>query len=460
MRGKRGFSPWWAAGLLAAAALTVLAQPQPGTVLWTYDFYPVGGWGPQTPPSPALGSDGTVYLGTALGLQALTNAGTAALEKWTFSVPTTSGIAVGIDGTVYLANASQSFYAVNPDGSQKWAYTFDAAGSSQPAIGWDNTIYVVADASLYALTADGTKRWSRSIGSNGGIPAIDSAGTIYVRLSQWGTNFFAFNPNGTLKWTARLTGACNFGIPVAIGADETIYVGGSSGLCALTPNGSQLWFNQTNDFVGTMVGSDGTIYSGGWANSTLYALTPSGEYKWHVPLGDRVASKWIWPPTVPAIDAAGTVYYTAPNSLFAISPDGQVQWVVTHPNPQGSPVLESTSPAVAPNGTIYVTISNTLFAIAGTYPPGNTPWPMYQQNARRTGKTEKPALSQPRKRADANFEFRLHAQLGRTNTLETSTNLTAWDAWTKVIVTNVPMDVVDFAASNSPARFYRATSPP
>ena len=191
-------------GALAAllgAATGLLAQPQPGTVLWTYDFEPIGGYGQPASPSPALAADGTIYIGTVYGLQALTNTGFAASNKWTFPVPTASGIAVGFDGTIYLASASQNFYAVNPDGSQKWAYTFAAAGSSQPAIGRDDTIYVVADASLYALTASGTKKWSHSIESNGGIPAIDSEGTIYVRNNFWATNCYAFSPDGTLKWS-------------------------------------------------------------------------------------------------------------------------------------------------------------------------------------------------------------------------------------------------------------------
>ena len=84
---------------------------------------------------------------------------------------------------------------------------------------------------------------------------------------------------------------------------------------------------------------------------------------------------------------------------------------------------------------------------------------MYRQNALRTGKVDKPALSSPRQRADANFEFQLYAQLGQTNTVEITTNLSAWSFLTSVVVTNVPMDVVDLTASNAPSRFYRAIAP-
>ena len=119
-----------------------------------------------------------------------------------------------------------------------------------------------------------------------------------------------------------------------------------------------------------------------------------------------------------------------------------------------------TSPVIGPDGTLYAALGTTLYALAtGTNGPADSPWPMYRGNYRHTGKVEKPALKQPRKRADANFEFRLYAQLGQTNALETTTNLSVWTSLTNVVVTNVPMDVVDFTASNSPARFYRVRSP-
>ena len=84
---------------------------------------------------------------------------------------------------------------------------------------------------------------------------------------------------------------------------------------------------------------------------------------------------------------------------------------------------------------------------------------MYRQNPRHTGKIEKPSLQQPKKRADGNFEFQLHAQIDQTQTVQTSTDLITWTALTNVVVTNVPMAVVDLSASNYLSRFYRVFSP-
>jgi hypothetical protein len=117
------------------------------------------------------------------------------------------------------------------------------------------------------------------------------------------------------------------------------------------------------------------------------------------------------------------------------------------------------SPAIGPDGTIYVTFGSRLYAIAGTNGPADSSWPMYRQNARRTGKVEKPALKQPQKRSDANFQFQLYGQLGQTNTVEVTANLNTWTSLTSIVIDTVPMDFVDLTASNFPSRFYRAFSP-
>ena len=86
---------------------------------------------------------------------------------------------------------------------------------------------------------------------------------------------------------------------------------------------------------------------------------------------------------------------------------------------------------------------------------------MYQQNPRHTGKVEKPSLKQPQKRTDSNFQFQPYAQeLGQTYTIETSTSLNTWASWTSIVANTLPTEVADLTATNSPAKFYHAYSPP
>jgi len=84
---------------------------------------------------------------------------------------------------------------------------------------------------------------------------------------------------------------------------------------------------------------------------------------------------------------------------------------------------------------------------------------MYQQNARRTGKIERPALKPPQKRSDANFDLQLFPQqVGLNYRIETSTNLNTWTSLTSFVATTFQVDFADLTATNSPTKFYRAFS--
>ena len=109
------------------------------------------------------------------------------------------------------------------------------------------------------------------------------------------------------------------------------------------------------------------------------------------------------------------------------------------------------------DGTLYSVFGNTLYAIASVGDkPANSTWPMYQQNSRHTGRIERPALNAPQKRADSNFQFQIYTDLGKTNTIQTCSNLTNWTPLTNILITNVPMDFIDSDASNFSQRYYRA----
>src|SRR5690349_16894402 len=101
-----------------AFGLTAPAQPVPGTVLWSYQAA-----GPILS-SPALAADGTVYLGTAAGLFAITNNGVVASNEWTFAAARLrgGGVAIGSSGTLYCGSLDGKLYAINPRGSLAWCY--------------------------------------------------------------------------------------------------------------------------------------------------------------------------------------------------------------------------------------------------------------------------------------------------------------------------------------------------
>jgi len=61
--------------------------------------------------------------------------------------------------------------------------------------------------------------------------------------------------------------------------------------------------------------------------------------------------------------------------------------------------------------------------------------------------------------SNTGFRFSITNALGRTNTIQFSTNLTNWTTLTNVVDTNTVMQFIDSAATNSPRRFYRTFSP-
>jgi outer membrane protein assembly factor BamB len=178
--------------------------------------------------SPAIASDGTIYLAST-GLYALNPDGT---EKWEFSMggaEVGGSPAVGPDGTIYVGSNDTNLYAINPDGSEKWTFATATATESAPAIGADGTIYFGCVVNLCALTDGGqgdvTEDWSVQVGSLGfSAPAIGADGTIYVGANSVGPTgaLWAINPDGSIRWKFVGRGGFADFSPV-IGPDGTIY---------------------------------------------------------------------------------------------------------------------------------------------------------------------------------------------------------------------------------------------
>lgn len=105
-------------------------------------------------------------------------------EKWEFLIgnPIRSSPAIASDGTIYVGSRDNKLYAINPDGTKKWEFWAGNDTNSSPAIGADGTIYVSAiNNRLYAINPDGTKKWEFVTGDEiYSSPAIGADGTIYV----------------------------------------------------------------------------------------------------------------------------------------------------------------------------------------------------------------------------------------------------------------------------------------
>ena len=349
--------------------------------------------------SPAVGSDGTIYVGSGApfsftdtrGLYAVNPNGSLKWQYTSAEMPNMFTPSVAADGTVYVQDAYSSLYAFTPAGVLKWKYPFNislAVGQTAPAIAADGTIYVGAD-TLYAIHPDGTLKWRCNHNSMGysiirSSPAIAADGTVYVGINGFfgvpGVNFgnalMALNPDGSFKWEYILQGTSWVFSSPAIGADGTIFIGAETGgdldyVYAVNSNGALKWrYNCPGGRTirsSPAVGVDGTVYIGTKSfydeihplesvNADFLALNPDGTLKWKYPI-DQAGADIYGSPT---LGADGMIYFGAETGfLYALNPDGSLAWRYGTNNG-----INWTSPAIDRNGTLYIGNNDgNLFAI-------------------------------------------------------------------------------------------------
>ena len=360
---------------LILSLIAPLTFAQPGVLLWKFET------GDGVRSSPAIGSDGTVYVGSADNNLYAINGKTGA-ELWKFETGwmVLSSPAIGSDGTVYVGSLDDNLYAINgKTGAKLWEFETGNDVSSSPAISTDGTVYIGSwDNKLYAINGKtGTKLWEFETGDDvQSSPAIGSDGTVYIGSDD--KKLYAINGKTGAKLWEFETGGYVIASP-AIGADGTVYVGSADKkLYALNgKTGVKLWEFEMGRGVTSspVIGADGTVYIGSWDNR-LYAINgKTGVKLWEFETGDDVRSS-------PAIGADGTVYVgSLDGKLYALNGKTGVKlWELKTLRTPFS------SPTIGYNGTVYVgSQDKKLYAIIteskGLAVGG---WPSFGRNLRRS----------------------------------------------------------------------------
>ncbi len=251
---------------------------------------------------PAIGPDGTVYVGcdtdkiteSPSGVTVITPSNSAELYaldgatgklKWAYKTGDRiiSPPAIGSDGTVYVGSMDGKLYALNgKTGKLRWALLATNYGlDTSPVIGFGDTVYL-AFTKFYALNGatgkllwshEGDPSWSYDLS-----PVIGSDGTVYSDSSAGVLR--AWNgKTGKLRWERDNVGDGMDSL--AISSDDTLYVASydesdNREFCAFDGVTGKLRWEYgkkgDGDFSGAAIGKNGTIYVGS-EDGDLYALT-------------------------------------------------------------------------------------------------------------------------------------------------------------------------------------------
>ena len=211
-----------------------------------------------------------------------------------------SSPAIGKDGTVYIGSNDRKLYALyGNNGTKKWEFMAEGVFESTPAIGPDGTVYIgCRDEKVYALNGEtGASKWEYPTGDVVlSSPAVDANGTIYIG-SEDGNLHAIDSKFGTMKWIFK-TGGGVFSSP-AIGVDGTVYFGSKDHkVYALDgKTGAKKWEFETGNPVQSSpaIGQDGIVYIGS-NDGSIYALYGNnGTKKWDIATsGEVTSSPAIW----------------------------------------------------------------------------------------------------------------------------------------------------------------------
>jgi len=180
-------------------------------------------------------------------------------------------------------------------------------------------------------------------------PAIAGDGTVYTQ-DVYG-HLYALSSDGGLKWIFNAPGTGHDAI--SIGGDGTIYIGNTTSVFALAPNGAVRWrFDQNPGaftLLGPNVGPDGNIYAVGTQGMGVFSLTPQGSSRWSLP------ENYSRPIVIQQEIAFGPLlqsrlYFHANDHLRGVTLDGSPVFTFVDHLDTSEGIQQ---PVVAPDGSVY-----------------------------------------------------------------------------------------------------------
>jgi len=434
----------WSGDVSSAEETITLAFDRNHDVTATFEYlYPDVKWISYFGDAPALSANGILYAHTGPAVVALDMATGSNIWEVVSGDGWWASPALGPDGTVYIGDyGGSSIWALDANtGENRGGFNVGICVHACPTISVDGTLYL-AGAKLFAVDpVSFTEKWSFEGGDIfESSPALSADGVLFA--GSYDGKMYALNGvTGTKLWEFTTGGGIHSS--PALGADGTVYFGSGDGrLYALDGlKGQKRWdFSSGGPISGSpVIGPDGTIYFGSEDNN-VYALNQEGAFQWQFATGGRVTA-------TPVLTADGTLYVGSQGGgLFALhGQTGKRLWQF-----EGA----SATPAIGPDGTVY----SGGFALRGTSPLADSPWPKFHRDASNRGRLPgRPILERSQLRlTPGGFALTIHSEAGDTLTIETSVDLVSWTPLETRWNGTGRLEFIDSTAAGAGQRFYRA----
>ena len=375
-------------------------------------------------------------------------------EGWAKSVKHyVSNLTTSRDNIFYTTGwGDNKLYALDKkDGNSKWSKTLVKA--NKPSVGWNDTLYVGSKNTFQALNATtGEQKWVIEDNFTFSSAAIDSDGTLYMasdsdveNVYSKGNMMYAINAlNGNIRWKKPIQGYLPQMSSPVIGLNKLVIIG-------------TIYYenNAAQDYRSIVQAFNGL----------------TGELEWTYKSDNR-----MWCYHAPVVSNNNTIYILldseAPSNVVALDANssGKEKWVLK----TDRAAKWISPPQILNNGNLIlhqmlfrsvIDDSNIekkaikLFSIKGDVGPALSPWPMFGQNAQRTGRAPSPVpdpiqITIPDKTAWP-FTVSFTTAEGSTYVFQASGDLKNWSKVEEVNGTGGEVKVTDLREAIFQKQYYR-----
>ncbi|MDK2821992.1 MAG: trimeric autotransporter adhesin [Clostridia bacterium] len=300
-----------------------------------------------------------------------------------------TSMSISNDGTLYAGTFAGKLYAFNQDGSIKWSKQLEKLGYSIFIAYKDGMIYATSGlGNVYAVDQNGNIKWTLNIGQGFlGSPVVDKDGS-HIYIAYWdknGDKIYSITKLGISDFQTNLDTNSPLTHIVLDPQKDILYVGSDDGKLyaidlsivvnfnnTMSMPGNVIWKYQVNNKISDlMVDNNSIVYF--TAGNILYALKPDGSLNWKYNLPDGV------PNTIATdnntiyigskIDNTNLNQTTNNAKIYALANDGTLKWIYQTGDKN---ILRI---AIDKNGNIYFTSYDSIkFKLSSITPNSTERW--------------------------------------------------------------------------------------